>query len=68
MKTEITLRDHFAALAMQARIITLGNHRHEGRDLSEAENEVLKCKAETARRAYQMADAMLAARSASVPN
>jgi translation elongation factor EF-Tu-like GTPase len=58
----ISLRDYFAAKAMQARIITLGEHKHTANTLDAALSEMAKCKAETAARAYEMADAMIAQR------
>lgn len=59
----MTLRDYFAAKAMQARIIALGNHLHQATDTNGALQEVDKCHAETAERAYRHADSMLAERA-----
>lgn len=59
----MTLRDYFAGLAMQARIVALGNHMHTGTGLGGALAEVNKCHTETAERAYRHADAMLAERA-----
>ncbi|GGE18432.1 hypothetical protein GCM10011390_42020 [Aureimonas endophytica] len=53
----MSLRDWFAGQAMASRIIALGDHAHS------SDKARLACKAETASRAYEMADAMLAARS-----
>lgn len=58
-RSGMTLRDYFAAKAMAARIETLGEHYHS------SDSERIACKAETAQRAYEMADAMLAVRSKS---
>lgn len=55
-QTGMSLRDYFAAKAMAARILTMGGHFHG------SDEERRACKAETAQRAYEMADAMLAAR------
>jgi hypothetical protein len=61
----LTLRDYFAAKAMQARLINLGYHTHSGRDMEAAMKEMRKCHRESARHAYEIADAMLAERERS---
>jgi hypothetical protein len=61
----MTMRDYFAGLAMQARIIALGDHKHEARNLADALKAVDECHASTAERAYRHADAMIAERERS---
>ena len=52
----MSLRDYFAAKAMQARMKNLGDHGHQTKE------EVDECRASTARMSYEIADAMLKAR------
>lgn len=55
----MSLRDWFAGQAMAAHLQNLGDHFHG------SEQECNRCRADTARRSYAIADAMLAARTPS---